>query len=95
MATKAAIHRYTLPRAAEITMQGGGGSAPLMFSPKAETIIVLSDQSEHALPSGAKAIYVQQRQCGDFYCLIDGRNAATSTGETLEAAFLNALALAA
>ncbi len=56
--------------------------------------IGLHEGGEHLLPLGTKEIATQHRPCGDFYCFIHGKVMVSAIGETLNEAFLNALAKA-
>jgi hypothetical protein len=83
---------------------GEGDNKRAQISPDFNTPIVAVKQGPEGsiieftlgeLPKGTTELYVQYRQCGDFYCFIKGTKQVSAIGSTRADAFKNALKLAA
>jgi len=102
MATAAKIEAR---RGAPVALPTGvGDDKRQMVSPTAIIPVHLTEQLETGetivveelpdLPLGTTELYVQNRMCGDFYCLIAGNRDVAAIGDTRQDAFRNALKLA-
>lgn len=78
---------YALPR-------GRADNKRLQISGERAAAISLDEQGQHNLPAGTKLVETQLRMCGDYYCMIEGKIMVSATGDTLNDAFLAALAKA-